>query len=316
MHAWHVPLLSLAHPDEPALIAQIDQACRTHGFLQVCDHGVAPDVMAAVQRASRAFFALPEATKQRWHIQLSGHLHRGYDPIGWQALEAGRPADLKESFYLGIERGADDPLVQAGVPGYGANPWPDEALLPGFRAACEAYTLAMSALSRRLMGLIAQALGLPAHHFDDGMRHPAPVLRLLHYPPQQASQLDRQIGSGAHTDWGALTLLWQDDAGGLQVQAPDGQWLDVPPEPGAFVVNLGDLMQRWTHDRYRSNLHRVINARSGRDRYSIAWFWEVDHDAQIATLPTCLPADGSPSRYPPITAGEHIQAMYRRTTLA
>lgn len=143
-----------------------------------------------------------------------------------------------------------------------------------------------------------------------------PVLRLLHYPPQSASRTDGQIGSGAHTDWGALTLLAQDDCGGLQVRSRNGHWFDAPPLPGAFVVNLGDLMQRWTHDRYRSNLHRVVNAVSTRERRSVAYFWEIDYHARVETLPTCLPADGNPSHYPPITAGDHIVQMYQRTTLA
>jgi isopenicillin N synthase-like dioxygenase len=123
-----------------------------------------------------------------------------------------------------------------------------------------------------------------------------------------------QIGCGAHTDWGALTLLAQDDAGGLQVQRADGGWLDVVPVPGAFVVNVGDMMQRWTNDRWRSTMHRVINRASGRDRFSIAYFFDLDAEAVIVPLAACTGA-GRPARYPPITAGEHLAEMYRRTTV-
>jgi isopenicillin N synthase-like dioxygenase len=144
-----------------------------------------------------------------------------------------------------------------------------------------------------------------------------PVLRLLHYPPQQASQLVDQIGSGAHTDWGGITLLAQDNHGGLQVRAASGaqdDWLDATPVPGSFVVNLGDLMQRWTNDLYRSNMHRVINAASGRDRYSVAYFFDIAFHARVEVLPTCCSTE-RPARYGPISAGDHIDAMYRRTTL-
>ena len=165
------------------------------------------------------------------------------------------------------------------------------------------------------MGLYAQALGLPPGGFDDSMRHPHCTLRLLHYPPQPATPAPGQIGCGAHTDWGALTLLAQDDAGGLQVCLPDGQWLDVPPRPDALIVNAGDMMPRWTNDRWRSSLHRVINRHAGRDRWSIAYFFDLDPEAQIAPLPGCVSAE-RPARYAPITAGAHLAEMYRRTTVA
>ncbi len=260
-------------------------------------------MVAAALQAGRDFFALPAATKARWHIALSPQ-RRGFDPIGWQALDPSRPPDLKESFYLGN-------------PALGPNPWPDAALLPGFRPACEAYTQAMGALSRQLLNLFALALKLPAGFFDTAMRCPVATTRLLHYPPQPAAPAlaePGQIGCGAHTDWGALTLLAQDDAGGLQVQPAGGDWLDVPPAPGHFIVNAGDMMQRWTNDRWPSTLHRVVNRHSGRDRYSIAYFCDLDDDAVIAPLPGCCSAE-RPARYGPITAGEHLEAMYRRTTV-
>lgn len=325
MHT-NLPLIDLApsfgtDPEGARSVArQIDAACRRHGFFYVVGHGVPLALISHLFMLNRRFFALPEAVKQRWHIDHSNGLRRGYDPVGWQALEGGRPADLKESYYLGTERGPDDPLVQAGTPNHGPNQWPDEAALPGFRAACTLYQQAMARLSHHLMGLIALGLGLPRAHFEACLRDPMPVLRLLHYPPQQVSVLDGQIGSGAHTDWGGITLLAQDDAGGLQVRDPDhdgdaARWIDARPIEGAFVVNLGDLMQRWTNDCYRSNLHRVVNAVSGRNRHSIAYFFDIDYHARVEALPTCVSVE-RPARHPPITAGGHIVEMYRRTTLA
>ena len=295
-----LPLIDLAqgHPADQA--AAIDQALRGAGFFAICGHGVDDAVRAAAFNAAHRFFALPQAVKESWHVDR-WPLKRGFDPIGWQALDVNQPPDIKESFYLGVES-------------IGPNQWPDEALVPGFQVACNAYADAMLALARRLMGLFELALGLPAGELDAYMRHPTCTTRLLHYPPQPAQALPGQIGCGAHTDWGALTLLTQDDAGGLQVQS-QGQWLDVPPLPGAYVVNVGDMMQRWTNDRWPSTLHRVINRLAGRDRYSIAYFFDLDAEASIEPLGTCVSA-ANPARYAPLTAGEHLIEMYRRTTVA
>jgi isopenicillin N synthase-like dioxygenase len=295
-----LPLIDLAQA--PAEAARcIDAALCSAGFFAIAGHGVPADVMAQAFDAGHRFFALPQADKERWHIKR-WPLQRGFDPIGWQALDPAQPPDLKESFYLGVEA-------------IGPNQWPEEALLPGFRAACEAYAAAMERLARRLMGLFEQALQLPGGNFDSFMRQPTCTTRLLHYPPQPVQAAPGQMGCGAHTDWGALTLLAQDDAGGLQVQRRDGSWLDVPPVAGALVVNVGDMMQRWTNDRWPSTMHRVINRLAGRDRWSIAYFFDLDAHARIEPLAPCVSAT-NPARYGAITAGEHLAEMYRRTTVA
>ena len=146
------------------------------------------------------------------------------------------------------------------------------------------------------------------------MHHPTCTTRLLHYPPQPADAAPGQIGCGAHTDWGALTLLAQDDAGGLQVRPAGGDWIDIAPRADAYVVNVGDMMQRWTNDRWVSTIHRVINRFAGRDRWSIAYFFDLDAEARIEPLPACVSAD-RPARYGALTAGEHLAEMYRRTTV-
>ena len=225
-----VPLIDLAAADEAALALCIDAALREAGFFAIVGHGVPASLRAEVFAASQRFFTLPEAEKARTHIDLAPG-KRGFDPVGWQSLDVGQPPDLKESFYLGSEH-------------LGLNQWPDEAAVPGFRAACEAWSAAMQALSRRLMGLFARALTLPPGYFDAYMTDPTCTTRLLHYPPQPAAA-PGQIGCGAHTDWGALTLLAQDEAGGLQVQRPDGSWFDIAPladRPEALIVNSGDML--------------------------------------------------------------------------
>jgi len=297
----HVPLIDLSAGDDAALARAIDAALREAGFFTIIGHGVPVARFDAAFEASRRFFIQPLEQKTRWHVDR-WPLKRGYDPIGWQALDVGMPPDLKESFYTG-----NDSL--------GPNQWPDESLVPGFRAACEQYAQAMEVVARRLMALFAQALGMAPHAFDGYMRDPTCTTRLLHYPPQPATAAPGQIGCGAHTDWGALTLLAQDDAGGLQVQRSDGRWSDVAPMPGALVVNTGDMMPRWTNDRWRSTMHRVINRQSGRDRWSIAYFFDLDPEARIAPLPCCI-GPGNPARYEPVTAGEHLIEMYKRTTVA
>jgi isopenicillin N synthase-like dioxygenase len=295
-----VVLIDLTSADVPVLVRCIDDALRSAGFFAICGHGVSDDMMQAAFAASQRFFALNDADKTRWHIDHSTH-QRGFDPVGWQALDPSQAPDLKESFYMGVEA-------------LGANQWPEEAVVPGFRAACEAYSEAMHHVARRLMALLEMALALPTGHFNSSMQAPTCTTRLLHYPPQPKRTEPGQIGCGAHTDWGALTLLAQDDAGGLQVQRQDGAWMDVPPMPGAVLVNIGDMMQRWTNDRWRSAPHRVINKRRGQDRWSIAYFFDLDSDAVITPLASCVSAT-QPARYAPLTAGQHLTEMLRRTTV-
>jgi isopenicillin N synthase-like dioxygenase len=295
-----VPVIDLASADAGELARAIDASLREFGFCAIAGHGVPAATVQAAFDAGHRFFALQQATKERWHVD-GWPLKRGFDPIGWQALDVSQPPDVKESFYLGVEA-------------IGPNQWPDESLVPGFRAAMEAYSDQMAELAVRLMRLFERALGLPAGEFDAFMRRPTCTTRSLHYPPQPGDAAPGQIGCGAHTDWGALTLLAQDTAGGLQVQGAGGEWLDVEPMPDVFVVNTGDMMQRWTNDRWRSTMHRVINRRSGRDRWSIAYFFDLDADASIAPLEACTDAHNL-ARYAPITAGEHLAEMYRRTTV-
>lgn len=175
-----------------------------------------------------------------------------------------------------------------------------------------AYFEAMRRLSERLMNGIALSLNLDETYFDTFKRDPVATLRLLHYPPQRENAAPNEKGAGAHTDWGALTLLLQDDVGGLQVfDKNSGEWIHADPVPGTFVVNLGDALANWTNDLYTSTLHRVVNT-SGRERYSVPFFYDGDADYEVVCIPTCLKLGEQP-KYPPVTVEGHLMNMYRKS---
>ena len=286
----------------------VREACLHTGFFYIRNHGIGSDLIEGVLEQSRQFFALPLEDKLAVD-KTKSFCNRGYEKLRDQVLEAGAPPDVKEGYYIGTDLPLDHPAVVARRFNHGPNVWP--ASLAGFRPAMEAYLGAMQALSCRLMRGLALSLELPEAHFDPFCVEPMQILRLLHYPPQPANPLPDEKGCGAHTDWGCLTLLWQDDSGGLQVQTLEGDWIEAPPVPGTFVVNIGDMVARWTNDMFRSNFHRVIN-RSGHDRYSIPYFFEGNCDHMVECLPTCL-KDGQVPRYAPVTVTEHLLEMYKRT---
>ncbi len=290
-----------------AVAAQLRAACLDKGFFYISGHGIAADTIAAVFAASREFFALPEQDKLAVHMQRS-FCNRGYEPLRAQTLEAGTPPDLKEGFYSGNDLPLGDPRVVARQFNQGPNQWP---VLLGFREALESYFSQMLELAAVVMQGLALSLRLAPNHFDAFCTDAMATLRLLHYPPQPANPEPGEKGCGAHTDFGGITLLAQDDVGGLQVWDARAGWIHAPPLPGTFVVNLGDMIARWTNDRYRSTLHRVVTI-SGRERYSIPFFYSGNPGHTVSCLPTCLDAGEAP-HYPPITVGAHLAGMYRQT---
>jgi isopenicillin N synthase-like dioxygenase len=292
--------------DKPGVARRFDTICREIGFFYLTGHGVAPEAMCAMIDWTARFFALDEPVKRRL---LVGPTRRGYEPFGLQALDADAPPDIKESLLLGLDQGPDHPMVQRGLANYGANQWPDETALPGFRAFAMAYFDQVYDLGRMLMAIFATAAGLPEDHFEPMLKDPMATLRLIHYPPQPGPVVDNQIGAGAHTDWGAVTLLLQDEVGGLEVQNADGEWLYADPHPGAFIVNVGDMMPVWTNGAYHSNAHRVRNRSPKRDRYSAPLFIDPHYDAKVECLDAFRIAGQAP-RLAPRTVGQHIDLMY------
>jgi isopenicillin N synthase-like dioxygenase len=309
--AEYIPIVDLAASMQDAAW-EIHKAARDTGFFYVKNHGIHPELVDNAFAAARRFFERPDDAKREVAMSnLPRGMMRGWDPMLAQVLDAGTPADLKESFYLGTEQGADHPYVKAGVRNAGRNVWPSQPA--GFRGDAEAYFVPMCDLGRHLMRLIALSLSLEESYFDAAFREPAATLRMLRYPPQPATAAANQLGAGAHTDYGAITLLAQDDCGGLEVENAAGEWIRATPVPGTFVVNLGDMIKRWTNDLYHSNMHRVLNGGgAGRDRYSMALFFNPDPFTRVECVPSCRPERGAP-KYAPCTAGEHVTEMIRRS---
>jgi isopenicillin N synthase-like dioxygenase len=314
LEALAPPVVSLAGmystdvAERMAVAARFRAACLDKGFLYITDHGIPDALISRVLTQARRFFALPIEAKTA--VEMSpATFNRGYEPIRGQALEAGTPPDLKEGYYIGNELAPDDPRVLARLFNHGPNQWPAD--LPGWRETLTEYYAHMTALCRLTMRTLALALYMPEDHFEHFCDDALCNLRLLHYPPQPANPLPDEKGCGAHTDWGAITYLLQDDVGGLQVWDAAHGWIDAPPVPGSYVLNLGDLIARWTNDRFRSTLHRVINV-SGRERYSVPFFFTGRPEHLVECLPNCLEA-GEVPKYPPATAIAHLAEMYRRS---
>jgi isopenicillin N synthase-like dioxygenase len=302
-----IPVIDLAPflhgtPAQRAAIArQIGDACRNIGFFYIINHGVPASLIAETFEQSKRFFSQPPDVKAAVAIEHSS-CHRGYFSTGGENLNPAKQTtagDLKEGYKIGRDLGPEHPLVRAGTPLHGPNQWPN---LPGWRETMTSYYGAMEALGRELLHAFALSLNIQEQNFDGWLTAPMTTLGPLHYPPQRGHITEAQLGAGAHTDYGCLTLLAQDDAGGLQVRNGAGQWVDTPPLPGSFVVNIGDMMERWTNGIFTSTLHRVINV-SGRERYSMPFFFDPDFHTPVACLETCL---GDGARFPPTTAGRHL----------
>ncbi|MFF4288850.1 isopenicillin N synthase family dioxygenase [Streptomyces sp. NPDC001633] len=294
-----------------ALATAVDRAARTVGFLQIRGHGIPEEAVGAFADALDAFFALPIEEKRRLRAP-SPDINRGYTPPRTEklSLSLGVPAaaeDLFEAFNVGSEA-SSFPGLDLPEAHYPANIWPS---LPGFRQAVEEWCRRAGGLARRMTGIFAHALGLPEGYFAPFTDHSLDVLRMNHYPlPDRELAVDRgRMGMGAHTDYGIVTVLWADRVPGLQILDGDGRWHDVLPEPGCLLVNLGDLLARWTNDRWRSTMHRVLppTDEQGRvvRRRSAAYFHDGNWDAEISALPGCVPPGTAP-RHPPTTVGRHL----------
>lgn len=287
--------------DPASFSAKVGAACRDHGFFLLSKPAVALSLREAMFTQAKAFFALPDSEKAKIDIQNTPHF-RGWAREGLESLDETRPeVDRKESFNAGYDLPSEDPRVIAGEPFRGVNQWPD---LPRFRDTVLSYYDAALKLGIALHQAFATDLDLPEDYFERLFDEPLAALRILYYPAHDGR--GDVIGAGAHTDYGACTLLMTDGEPGLQVRPRGEDWIDVPHLEDAYVVNIGDCMMRWTNDTYISTPHRVLPPK--RERYSIAMFIEANPDTIVAALP----GTGTP-RYSPIRAAEYLQSRLDAT---
>ena len=293
------PLLAGGDAGVRAVAAAIRQAATQIGFFYIADHGIAPELISATHGIAKQFFTLPLEEKRKVEINAR---HRGFLKIGEAVMHGAKRPDLKESFIFGLDLPEDDPDVRAGKRLMGPNIWPPA--LPEMKQVLDAYYAAVVGCGEQLLRALAVALDKKQEFFQDKFRKPLARGSIIYYPPQPPEAGAEQFGVSPHSDYGCLTLLWQDDNGGLQVRAKDGGWIEAPPILDTFVINIGDLLARWTNDLFASTAHRVIN-RSGRERYSIALFYDPHFDTAIEVLDTCC-APGVAPRYTPTTCGAYI----------
>lgn len=314
-----IPLIDIAAFDggdaatRAAIAHQVDAAAREIGFMMIRGHGIADATLHGLQQAMDDFFGLPMSAKQRWHPP-SVAVNRGYtSPLSERlSYSAGvaSAADLFEAFNVGAACSdfpglALDPLV------YAENIWPD--VPPNFRPGVEAWFRAAAQVAHRMTRIFALALGPPNDFFVPYQDHSVDVLRLNCYamPPEVQRVEAGQMGMGAHTDYGMVTVLWADPVSpGLQVLLPDGRWVEAVPAPGALLINLGDMMARWTNDHWRSSMHRVLPPVDAQGRLtrrrSAAFFHDGNADALVSCLPSCCGTD-DPPKYAPVTVAEHLR---------
>ena len=307
-------------PTESAGAArELDAICREIGFLVIRDHGVDEALQRALYDAARSFFDLPLEAKMT--VRRPHHdQNRGYIPYGEETLArmhgGDTPPDFKEVFAIGPFDRPDDRYhsKELSYPNFAPNLWPSTP--PELEPAMRAYFLALEDLSRRLARCLAVALGLPADWFADKLDRHASQLRLLHYPAPSRELAPGQLRCGVHTDLGMMTILRNEAAaGGLQVRPRGGEWIDAPAIDDTFVVNIGDLLMRWTNDRWVSTPHRVTvpeaEARSHSRRLSIGYFTRPNYDAPIACIDTCTDT-AHPPRYEGTTVKVYNDQRFAR----
>jgi isopenicillin N synthase-like dioxygenase len=327
MTLMSVPVIDIAPfreggPEGRASVAAaVDAACRDIGFLVVSGHGVTPRTLTEVGEVTRAFFDLPLEEKMRVH-RPAPDVSRGYVGIEGESVGRSRDAtatagDLNESFMIGPVDAPAPEYAFASAAGrhFAANLWPTRPAR--LAEVYSAYYREMGSLAALLMEIFAVALRMPEDFFTDKIDNHISRLRVRNYPEPGLAPLPGQMRAGAHSDYGSLTILAAEDRpGGLQVCNADGEWVDVPIVPGAFIINIGDLMARWTNDRWVSTLHRVVNPdegdAAGSRRQSLIFFHNPNYDAEISCIPTCLEPGAEP-RYESTTSGEHLRRLFVAT---
>jgi isopenicillin N synthase-like dioxygenase len=317
--------IGLAHDgsaaEKRALAASIDHACRDIGFLVISGHGVAPELVDLTREMARAFFHLPISEKMRVR-QPAPDVTRGFTPLAGESVARSRDpsataGDLNESFMIGPVDPVDAAYATAPEAGrhFFANLWPSRPA--GMQDMLSRYYGEMSRLAQVLMRVFALGLRLREDFFDNKIDRHISRLRIRNYPPPAVPPGPGQLRAGAHSDYGSLTILATENRpGGLQACNAAGAWVDVPAIPGCFIVNIGDLMARWTNDAWVSTLHRVVNppddAQEQSRRISLVFFHNPNYDAPVVCIPTCL-APGQEPKYEPTTSGAHLRRLFRAT---
>ncbi|MGP1386077.1 MAG: isopenicillin N synthase family dioxygenase [Thainema sp.] len=312
----NIPLIDFSPflADDPAgqqrVAAEIYRAGRDVGFLYLTHHGIPQSAIEQAFDQSKQFFALPLAEKQQiaWSSEVS---NRGYVGIERERLDETQPGDLKEAFNMGREVTPEEAETTGAE--LVLNRWPEKQ--DRFRAVMTEFFDSCAAGVERIFRAFAIALSMSAEFMVEKHATHNYTLRLLHYPPLAAPPKPRQIRAGAHSDYGTLTLLFQDDVGGLEVLNSQGEWISAPSVPGAILINTGDLMERWSNDVFRSTKHRVGLPSAEKamcDRYSIAFFCQPDAEAEIVCLPTCQSED-NPPKYPPVKSGDYLLSRLQAT---
>jgi isopenicillin N synthase-like dioxygenase len=302
-----------------ALVKQLDEAFRNTGFMYIRNHGVPDAIQGSLLDLSKQFFAEPLPFKSGIAMKNSGKTWRGYFPVGGE-LTSGRP-DQKEGIYFGEELPADHPKVNKGLPLHGPNQWPPGPKYAEFKSLVLTYMSEMTRLAHALMSGVGMGLGLGPDYFRARFTdEPTTLFRIFNYPRHAWSDESDEWGVREHTDMGFLTILLQDESGGLQVKAPDGHWIQAPPVAGTFVINIGDMLEVWTHGVYRATPHRVRNQGSG-DRLSLPFFFDPNWDCTLESIdPKKIPArnvarwDGLDLKSLPekMTYGEFVWSKVRK----
>lgn len=289
------------------LVADFGAAYRTVGFSYLINHGIEKDLIADLFAASHVFHALPQEEKMQLELSAA---NRGFLPINASTdtnttLAEVTAPNQSESFIAMCEHAPDSVEIQRGDYLAGANQWPD---LPGFAETVMRYHSAMCRLGRQMMAVAAEALSSDPEPVVAAFDSPLATVRMLRYPPHPVEAPPGMFGSAPHRDYGCLTFLAQDDTGGLSVATPDGDWIDVAPIEGAFVVNVGDLLHQWSNGEFISTPHRVINT-SGSERYSVPFFFDPNDAAVVAPLASCV-SDDRPAEYEPVRVGTFLRNEY------
>ncbi|KAK0347381.1 hypothetical protein LTR02_002949 [Friedmanniomyces endolithicus] len=294
--------------DRKRIAVQIREACTTSGFFHITGHGVPEETRQAILALAKRYFKdVPRSKREAIHVRNSKYL-RGYEPADytyvnpgdWEAEDAA--PETKEGFNWGYEAGldptgGDGQYRELDGEDVNGNLWPSEEDVPGFYETIKEYYGEVLGLARHLFRLFALSLDLPEEYFD-----PMPL---------DPKQKDKQIGLGAHSDYECFTILLCSTAPGLEILSPDDQWIPAPAVKGSFIINVADFLMRWTNGVYKSTVHRVVN-RTRDERYSVPFFFSINYDQMVETLPSCVSAE-NPSKYPPIKAGEYVLERLRAT---